>query len=159
MRLYSIKIMFSKIFYHLSKKASRKNLEVFISNSLQEASLKKREHKVLNIGAGGEIEKFIRIYFDKVYSIDNDKKSNDLQSEEELKGVIDLYRTSNPDYEQEKEMLQSILQLNDLTVEEIFTHRKNIYSIDSSIDTKYIIEILNFYKYIGILKFISVKYI
>ncbi len=55
--------MFSKIFYHLSKKASRKNLEVFISNSLQEAGLKKREHKVLNIGAGGEIEKFIRIYF------------------------------------------------------------------------------------------------
>ena len=54
--------MFSKVFYYLSKKASRKNLEVFISNSLQEASLKKREHKVLNIGAGGEIEKFIRKY-------------------------------------------------------------------------------------------------
>ena len=65
--------MFSKVFYYLSKKASRKNLEVFISNSLQEASLKKREHKVLNIGAGGEIEKFIRKYFNNVYSIDNDK--------------------------------------------------------------------------------------
>ena len=74
---------------------------------------------------------------------DNDTKNNDLQSEEELKGVIDLYKTSNPDYEQEKEMLQSILQLNDLTVEEIFTHRKNIYSIDSSLDTKYIIEKIN----------------
>ena len=48
-------------------------------------------------------------------------KNNDLQSEEELKGVIDLYKTSNPDYEQEKDMLQSILQLNDITVEEIFT--------------------------------------
>ena len=74
---------------------------------------------------------------------DNDTKNNDLQSEEELKGVIDLYKTSNPDYEQEKEMLQSILQLNDITVEEIFTHRKNIYSIDSSLDTKYIIEKIN----------------
>ena len=30
-------------------------------------------------------------------------------------------------------MLQSILQLNDITVEEIFTHRKNIYSIDCSL--------------------------
>ncbi len=74
---------------------------------------------------------------------DNDIKSNDIQSEEELKGVIDLYKTSNPDYEQEKEMLQSILQLNDLTVEEIFTHRKNIYSIDSTLDTKLIIDKIN----------------
>ncbi len=74
---------------------------------------------------------------------ENDTKNNDIQSEEELKGVIDLYKTSNPDYEQEKEMLQSILQLNDITVEEIFTHRKNIYSIDSSIETKFIIEKIN----------------
>ena len=40
-------------------------------------------------------------------------------------------------------MLQSILQLNDITVEEIFTHRKNIFSINSSIDTKLIIEKIN----------------
>ena len=74
---------------------------------------------------------------------DNDKQINDQQSEEELKGVIDLYKTSNPDYEQEKEMLQSILQLNDVTVEEIFTHRKNIFSIDSSLETRKIIEKIN----------------
>ena len=74
---------------------------------------------------------------------DNDIKSSDIQSEEELKGVIDLYKTSNPDYEQEKDMLQSILQLNDITVEEIFTHRKNIYSIDCALETKNIIEKIN----------------
>ncbi len=74
---------------------------------------------------------------------DKDNKKTDQQSEEELKGVIDLYQTSNPDYEQEKEMLQSILQLNDITVQEIFTHRKNIFSINSSIDTKLIIEKIN----------------
>ena len=33
--------------------------------------------------------------------------------------MIELIKTSNPDYEQEKDMLQSILQLNDITVEEI----------------------------------------
>ena len=48
-----------------------------------------------------------------------------------MQGVIDLYETSSPDSEHEKEMLQSILTLNDTTVEEIFTHRKNIYSIDA----------------------------
>ena len=64
---------------------------------------------------------------------EQDTSMEDQQSEEELEGVIDLYKTSNPDYEREKEMLQSILQLNDTTVEEVFTHRKNIYSIDSSL--------------------------
>ncbi len=78
---------------------------------------------------------------------DNDIKNNDLQSEEELKGVIDLYKTSNPDYEQEKDMLQSILQLNDITVEEIFTHRKNIYSIDTSLKTSEIIDKINNSRY------------
>ena len=78
----------------------------------------------------------------------NENDTNkDLQSEEELKGVIDLYKTSNPDYEQEKDMLQSILQLNDITVEEIFTHRKNIYSIDSSLETSEIIKKINSSRY------------
>jgi len=78
-----------------------------------------------------------------IFKKDTDKAVIDKQSEEELKGVIDLYKTSNPDYEREKEMLQSILQLNDITVEEIFTHRKNIYSIDSSLEAKSLIEKIN----------------
>ena len=90
------------------------------------------------------INLIVRLIFRKK---DNDIKNNDLQSEEELKGVIDLYKTSNPDYEQEKDMLQSILQLNDITVEEIFTHRKNIYSIDSSVKTSEIIQKINNSRY------------
>tara|TARA_B100000674_G_scaffold492945_1_gene514100 strand:- start:333 stop:1553 length:1221 start_codon:yes stop_codon:yes gene_type:complete len=85
------------------------------------------------------INKFVKILIKK----DIDNKIKDQQSEEELKGVIDLYKTSNPDYEQEKEMLQSILQLNDITVQEIFTHRKNIFSIDSSLETNEIIKKIN----------------
>ncbi len=90
------------------------------------------------------INLIVRLIFRKN---DNDIKNKDLQSEEELKGVIDLYKTSNPDYEQEKDMLQSILQLNDITVEEIFTHRKNIYSIDSSLKTSEIIHNINNSRY------------
>ncbi len=73
----------------------------------------------------------------------NDKKLSDEQSEEELQGVIDLYETSNPDSEHEKEMLQSILTLNDTTVEEIFTHRKNIYSINIDLSLSEIIKMIN----------------
>jgi len=72
-----------------------------------------------------------------------DYKLIDEQSEEELQGVIDLYKTSNPDSEHEKEMLQSILTLNDTTVEEIFTHRKNIYSINTELSLDEIIKKIN----------------
>ena len=73
----------------------------------------------------------------------NDNKLEDQQSEEELQGVIDMYKTSSPDSEHEKDMLQSILTLNDTTVEEVFTHRKNIYSIDGSLDIADIIKKIN----------------
>ena len=72
-----------------------------------------------------------------------DKKISDEQSEEELSGAIDLYKTSNPQSEQEKEMLQSILTLNDTTVEEVFTHRKNIFSINLDLKIDEIIEKIN----------------
>ncbi len=90
------------------------------------------------------INQIVRLFFRRK---DIDNKIKDQQSEEELKGVIDLYKTSNPDYEQEKEMLQSILQLNDITVQEVFTHRKNIYSIDSSLPTAEIINKINVSNY------------
>ena len=52
------------------------------------------------------------------------------QIEEELKGAIDLYGTSDSDSKQEKMMLQNVLTLSDTTVDEIITHRSNIFSID-----------------------------
>ena len=75
--------------------------------------------------------------------IKTNEKFKDQQSEEELIGAIDLYKTSNPDSEHEKEMLQSILDLNDTTVEEVFTHRKNIYSINIDLNSTNIIEKIN----------------
>jgi len=87
------------------------------------------------------INSFVNLIFKKK---EQDTTSiKDEQSEEELQGVIDLYQTSNPDYEREKEMLQSILQLNDTTVEEVFTHRKYIYSIDSSLEVSHLIKKIN----------------
>ena len=71
------------------------------------------------------------------------KNTSDKESEEELSGVIELYKTSNPDSEHEKEMLQSILKLNDTTVEDVFTHRKNIFSINADLDLKRIIDNIN----------------
>jgi Putative Mg2+ and Co2+ transporter CorB len=87
------------------------------------------------------INKIVKVLINKKEI--NDKKLSDEQSEEELQGVIYLYKTSNPDSEHEKEMLQSILTLNDTTVEEIFTHRRNIYSINVDLSLSKIIEMIN----------------
>ncbi|MDC0037783.1 CNNM domain-containing protein [Alphaproteobacteria bacterium] len=87
------------------------------------------------------INKIVKVLINKKEI--NDKKLSDEQSEEELQGVIDLYETSNPDSEHEKEMLQSILTLNDTTVEEIFTHRRNIYSINVDLSLSEIIKMIN----------------
>ena len=87
------------------------------------------------------INKIVKVLINKKEI--NDKKLSDEQSEEELQGVIDLYKTSNPDSEHEKEMLQSILTLNDTTVEEIFTHRRNIYSINVDLSLSEIIKMIN----------------
>tara|TARA_Y100000590_G_scaffold58347_1_gene61672 strand:+ start:1618 stop:2871 length:1254 start_codon:yes stop_codon:yes gene_type:complete len=86
----------------------------------------------------------VKFFFNKN---ENDSSVKDQQSEEELQGSIDLYKTSNPDYEQEKEMLQSILELNDTTVEEVFTHRKNIYSIDGTSEASKMIHMINNSRY------------
>ena len=76
-------------------------------------------------------------------SLIQDNKLKDQKSEEELQGLIDMYKTSNPDSEHEKDMLQSILMLNDITVEEVFTHRKNIYSINGSLEISELIKKIN----------------
>ena len=87
------------------------------------------------------IDQISKIFLKNI--IAKNKNTLDEQSEEELKGMIHLYQTSNPDSEHEKEMLQSILTLNDTTVEEVFTHRKNIYSINIDVDNLSLIEKIN----------------
>ena len=66
-----------KILNKLSKKISRKNLYKYIENSIN--NIEKEEKnlnniKVLNIGAGGEIETFLKSRFNFVKSIDIDEK-------------------------------------------------------------------------------------
>jgi Mg2+/Co2+ transporter CorB len=52
------------------------------------------------------------------------------QREEELRGAIDLHEGSDPDIRQERQMLRSILDLDDVEVEEIMAHRRNVTLID-----------------------------
>ena len=78
---------------------------------------------------------FVKIinFFVKILLKNLTKKSvqfSNQQIEEELKGAIDLYGKSDSDSKQEKVMLQNVLTLSDTSVDEIMTHRSNIFSIN-----------------------------
>lgn len=51
-------------------------------------------------------------------------------SEEELRGAIDLHTGSDPEIKQERKMLRGILDLADVDVDEIMTHRSDMVMID-----------------------------
>ena len=53
------------------------------------------------------------------------------QSEEELRGVIDLHGGAGQEVKHERQMLRSILDLADVWVEEIMTHRSNMVSVNA----------------------------
>jgi len=50
--------------------------------------------------------------------------------EEELRGVIELHEGADPEIQQERSMLRSILELDDVEVGEIMTHRRNVVMLD-----------------------------
>ena len=61
-------------------------------------------------------------------------------SEEELRGAIELHQGEDGEGHQERAMLHSVLDLADLEVGEIMTHRKNIVIIDADLPPAEIID-------------------
>jgi len=52
------------------------------------------------------------------------------QAEEELRGAIDLHEGAEPETRHERQMMRSILDLDEVEVGEIMTHRRNVSMID-----------------------------
>ncbi len=50
--------------------------------------------------------------------------------EEELRGAIELHEGEDPEIQKERVMLRSILELDDVEVGEIMTHRRNVVMLD-----------------------------
>ena len=55
------------------------------------------------------------------------------EREEELRGMIDMHRGPGPEVSEERAMLRSILDLGEVWVEEIMTHRRNVTMIDADL--------------------------
>lgn len=70
--------------------------------------------------------------------VSKDYDPND--SVDELKGAIALHAHAGSKAQHEKAMLESILDLADVSVDEIMTHRKNVVMIDASMPVEKILE-------------------
>ncbi|MEQ8639905.1 MAG: HlyC/CorC family transporter [Alphaproteobacteria bacterium] len=63
------------------------------------------------------------------------------QAEEELRGAISLHAaTDSGEIQHERDMLRSILDLSEVHVSEIMTHRRNVTAIDSAQDAESIVD-------------------
>lgn len=60
--------------------------------------------------------------------------------EEELRGAIELHKGPGEEVRHEREMLRSILDLADVEVSEIMTHRRNLTTINAAQPTQRIVE-------------------
>ncbi|MBO6520162.1 MAG: HlyC/CorC family transporter [Rhodospirillales bacterium] len=60
-------------------------------------------------------------------------------AEEELRGAIELHDGDEPTVKQERDMLRSVLELTEVQVEEIMTHRRNVVAIDASLPSEEIV--------------------
>jgi len=69
----------------------------------------------------------------KLFGIEMSSSLSPEQSEEELRGAIDLHAGEGEEVRHERAMLRSILDLADVEVSEIITHRKQVSSIDVSL--------------------------
>jgi Mg2+/Co2+ transporter CorB len=63
-----------------------------------------------------------------------------LHREEELRGAIDLHRGPGPETVQERRMLRSVLDLDEVMVGEVMVHRKNVVAVDADLPTDRILD-------------------
>ncbi len=69
----------------------------------------------------------------KLVGVDIGAPLGSAQTEEELRGAIDLHAGGGEEVRQERQMLRSVLDLGDVEVGAIMTHRKNIVTVNADL--------------------------
>jgi len=64
------------------------------------------------------------------------------EREEALRGAIELHKGEEPEIEQERQMLRSILDLDDVEVSEVMTHRREVTMIDVGLPSSEIVDLV-----------------
>src|SRR5208282_1261481 len=63
-----------------------------------------------------------------------------LHREEELRGAIDLHHGPEPETVEERRMLRSVLDLDEVKVDEIMIHRKDVQTIEAELEAARIVD-------------------
>lgn len=66
----------------------------------------------------------------RIFGVDISSIDNALSAQEEIRGAIDLHRHEGSIVKEEQHMLGSILDLDEVTVEDVMVHRKNMHMLD-----------------------------
>jgi Mg2+/Co2+ transporter CorB len=68
----------------------------------------------------------------RLFGVRFDTHLSGFASEDELRGIISMHQGPEPEVQDEREMLRSVLDLGDLEVGEVMTHRSSVVMIDAS---------------------------
>lgn len=80
------------------------------------------------------VQHIVRITL-KIFGVDISEIDNPLSAQEEIRGAIDLHRHEGGIVKEDQHMLGSILDLEEITVEEVMLHRKSMQMIDLNTPT------------------------
>ena len=75
----------------------------------------------------------------KIVGINHDKNARSLSVEDEIRGTVDLHHKEGRLYKLDKDMVTGILDLAEISVEDIMVHRSKIYMVNIDGDPKKII--------------------
>jgi len=77
----------------------------------------------------------------RMFGIELSRRLGREEHEEELRGAIELHK-GEPDIDQERQMLRSILDLDDVEVSEVMTHRREVTVIDADLPPKEAVDLV-----------------
>ncbi len=83
----------------------------------------------------GVVEVFLKLFGVRLLSEQPDK-----EREEELRGAIALHTGLEPELRQEQQMLRGILDLDEVEVDEVMTHRRNVEMLDADTPMENLVE-------------------
>lgn len=84
------------------------------------------------------VQKIVRVTL-RLFGVDISSINNALSPQEEIRGAIDLHRQEGGLVKEEQHMLGSILDLEDVSIEDVMLHRKSMQMLDVNAPTDEII--------------------
>ncbi|TNE67545.1 MAG: HlyC/CorC family transporter [Alphaproteobacteria bacterium] len=84
------------------------------------------------------VQKIVRFTL-RIFGIDISNVESVLTAHEEIRGAIDLHRQEGGLVKEDTRMLGSILDLDDVTIEDVMIHRKNMQAVDVNLSADDII--------------------